>query len=213
MARAAPGSAPGALPPVTEKQTRATWLPGALAPAPSMPPVSHLRPLPADTAFSLMLRPRGDGVQQMLNEGVDIASLSQMTNGGLQRHLSYRVKRQRRGGGCVFGEGMAAGHLLAALGPHLESMAAAAAASLREPDWSLSPPAPKPLPPRAGRPPGRTREPLPACPASWIQGYFFLKDMTKGDQCTMFFIFLHDLLWKQANEKLGISTRTASWLG
>lgn len=35
---------------------------------------------------------------------------------------------------------------------------------------------------------------LPACPASWIQGYFFLKDMTKGDQCTMFFIFLHDLL-------------------
>lgn len=23
---------------------------------------------------------------------------------------------------------------------------------------------------------------LPACPASWIQGYFFLKDMTKGDQ-------------------------------
>lgn len=35
---------------------------------------------------------------------------------------------------------------------------------------------------------------LPACPASWIQGYFFLKDMTKGDQCTMFFIFRHDLL-------------------
>lgn len=27
-----------------------------------------------------------------------------------------------------------------------------------------------------------------------IQGYFFLKDMTNGDQCTMFFIFLHDLL-------------------
>lgn len=34
---------------------------------------------------------------------------------------------------------------------------------------------------------------IPACPASWIQGYFFLKDMTNGDQWTMFFIFFQDL--------------------
>ena len=57
---------------------------------------------------------------------------------------------------------------------------------------------PGPPPARAGCLPGEPGAPgelqLPACPASWIQGYFFLKDMTNGDQCTMFFIFLHDLL-------------------
>lgn len=53
-----------------------------------------------------------------------------------------------------------------------------------------------PLPPRELDIPSESpgEQQLPACPASWIQGYFFLKDMTKGDQCTMFFIFLHDLL-------------------
>lgn len=76
----------------------------------------------------------------------------------------------------------------------------------------LRPPSPTP-PTHEPRTPGKRAEPLPACPASWIQGYFFLKDMTKGDQCTMFFIFLHDLLWKQASEKWGISRRTASWGG
>lgn len=60
-------------------------------------------------------------------------------------------------------------------------------------------------PPHLPHPPGTSLgepSPLPACPASWIQGYFFLKDMTKGDHCTIFFIFLHDLLWKAANRAL-----------
>lgn len=36
-------------------------------------------------------------------------------------------------------------------------------------------------------------EDIPAWPANWIQGYFFLKDIKKGDHCTMFLIFFHDL--------------------
>lgn len=42
---------------------------------------------------------------------------------------------------------------------------------------------------------------IPACPASCIQGYFFLKDMTNGDQWTMFLIFFQDLCYKHTQRK------------
>lgn len=50
---------------------------------------------------------------------------------------------------------------------------------------------------------------IPAWPASWIQGYFFLKEVKKGDHCTMFLIFFHDLccsvtdrgVWKKKKKK------------
>lgn len=102
----------------------------------------------------------------------------------------------------VFGEGVAwalegAAVPKAGLRPHLASLAENAHAGVSEKLFqkllSLGVCRTRPvLPTGSGCLPGElaVRQescggrgvPLPACPASWIQGYFFLKDMTKGDQ-------------------------------